>query len=628
MNTMESIGKRIVAWATGLVLLTCGLVSAPELASAATSSAVVLNEVRCDDVRPDFVEVYNTGTTSVNLAGWMIADHLGDITDPYHVETLGSIVIGPKKYFRVYRGSRTIDFSFNITCGADDIKLANITAGEIKILDSVEIPPLAKGYSWGRSSAARNGWAATFPTPGALNKPTPANSTFDPASWIFDPQTVKRIDLTLPNATVSAFQNGNPGNVYQSATFSMQNVSNPLPSSAPLQVGIRLKNGYGSYRPFGTLSNPSKSSFKIKFDTQITGQRFFGIKKLTLNNMVQDPSTVHEWASYTLFRALGIPAPRVGYASVFINNVYWGYYLTLEPFDDVSLAWNYPSTQHLYEGLWTDRPSDLAPGRATIAYQIDEGSATNRTDLETLITTLNKYSMSSTQVRKVLNIDEVAKHMAIEQFLNHWDGYTSTQWWTPNNYYLHSDRDGMFELLPWGTDQTFGGSAADFSQAIGLLFKKCYADEYCKSLYLQAIALVIKTANALKLDNTISVILTVQKDSVSADSRAGLSYESAVASSKGVAAHVQSATLQGQAFLKTNAKGDIKWQPPVSLQAGTYLTSAFFNAYSDVDGKFRYSVAVGRYLRAGTLKVIVTFTPTDLANYTVQTKTVYIPVVN
>ena len=39
---------------------------------------------------------------------------------------------------------------------------------------------------------------------------------------------------------------------------------------------------------------------------------------------------------------------------------------------------------------------------------------------------------------------------AVERYLGHWDGYT-----TKNNYYLVSDPSGRFQMLPWGTDQTW-----------------------------------------------------------------------------------------------------------------------------------------------------------------------------
>ena len=353
----------------------------------------------------------------------------------------------------------------------------------------------------------------------------------------------------------------------------------------------------------------------------MTGQRYFGLRKLTLNNMKQDPSLVHEWASYSVFRAMGIPAPRVGYASVYVNNVLWGFYLTLEPYDRVSLAWHYPSTKHLYEAMWTDRPPDVTPGRATVAYNADEGSSTDHSDLEALITALKTFAISSAQVAKYLNVDQVAEFMAIEQYLNHWDGYTSTAAWTPNNYFLHSDRTGRFELLPWGPDQTFGGHSADFSTAIGLLFNQCYTDTYCQSQYFKSIAQVSKVANSLGLGQSISTILGIQRDGIVADTGRGISYTNTLGAGAGVSWHLDNATSEAAHFLKFQTYGTIHWTPPTNLRAGQRLTTSFFDAYSDTLGTFKYSVAVGRLLKAGTLKVSVTFTPSDIANYALRNST-------
>ena len=605
------------------LLLSVGLVAmSPSLvAMAATPSDVVINEVRCDDVKPDFVELYNSGTTTVSLDGWVLADHLGTLSDPIHVKALPAINMTPKKYFRIYKGLRSTDFQFNIECGADTIKIARVMNSSPTTIDSIAIPPLNGGYAWGRLTTARLGWGATVPTPGTKNKAAATDADIDPSSWIFDPSIVKRLDLTLPSATLADFQNGNPGNVYQPGSFLMTNQSSPSATPTAIQVGVRLKKGFGSYRPFGSLSSPSKSSFKIKFNSTIAGQHFFGLKKLTLNNMVQDPSLTHEWASYTLFRAMGIPCPRVGYTSLYINNVHWGFYLTLEPYDDVSLAWHYPSTGHLYEGLWTDRPPDLNTGRAAVAYQVDEGSTTNRADLEGLITALNTYPISSAQVARYLNANEVARVMAIEQYIDHWDGYTSMRTWTPNNYYLHSDRFGYFELLPWGTDNTFSGNSGDFGNAIGLLFKKCYADSYCKSQYMKSIAEVSTVANSLVLGQKVANILSIQHDGIVADTGRGISYNDTLGAGAWISTHIANATAQASHFLKFHTDGDIYWTPPTTLKAGDRLTASFFDAYSDARGTFKYSVAVGRLLKAGPLKVVITFTPTDIANYAKRTRT-------
>ena len=329
----------------------------------------------------------------------------------------------------------------------------------------------------------------------------------------------------------------------------------------------------------------------------------------------------------TLFRAIGIPAPRVGYATVYINNKLWGFYLTLEPYDNVSLSWNYPKTKHLYEALWTDRAPDISGGRANIAYEVDEGDKTNRSDLQALENAVNSYPMTSPQVQSLLNVQGMVNMMAVEQYLDHWDGYTSLRWWTPNNYYLHSNEDGYFELLPWGTDQTFSGNTGNLADATGVLFKKCYNDDYCRSLYHIALAKVSATAASLGLPNAVSQILTAQQQGLSNDPLLGRSNSDIVSAAGGVGSHISTATTQVANYLKNATTGGIRWDPALTLKAGTKLTSSILNAYSDTAGTFTYSPALNTVAKVGNLKVTVTFRPTNTASYSVKTKSVTFKVV-
>ena len=84
----------------------------------------------------------------------------------------------------------------------------------------------------------------------------------------------------------------------------------------------------------------------------VSGQRFFGLKTLTLNNMVQDQSMIHELLAYKVFRSAGVAAPRTGYAYLRVNGA------GLRPVPEhrdprhVMLPRWFDSTQHLYEGEW------------------------------------------------------------------------------------------------------------------------------------------------------------------------------------------------------------------------------------------------------------------------------------
>src|SRR4051794_17523249 len=72
----------------------------------------------------------------------------------------------------------------------------------------------------------------------------------------------------------------------------------------------------------------------------------------------------------------------------------------------------------------------------------------------------------------------------------------------------------------------------------------------------------------------------------------------------------------------------ITWPTPANITYGTALGGTQLNATATVPGTFAYTPASGAILNAGAAQtLLVTFTPTDAANYTSTTKTVAINVV-
>jgi Flp pilus assembly CpaE family ATPase len=66
----------------------------------------------------------------------------------------------------------------------------------------------------------------------------------------------------------------------------------------------------------------------------------------------------------------------------------------------------------------------------------------------------------------------------------------------------------------------------------------------------------------------------------------------------------------------TKGRPAITWPKPASIAYGTPLSATQLNAAASVSGKFVYIPAAGAVLSAGTHTPSVTFTPTDVANYT------------
>lgn len=173
------------------------------------------------------------------------------------------------------------------------------------------------------------------------------------AGWLFDPSKIVVVDLTLsPDAEADLEEEPDEyveGGFAISTTDGVPGGEEHLVESRSL-VGIRLKgSAAGSFRDLS-----GKAAFKVKFNFENKkgekGKKYLGLKKLTLNNMVEDFSLVHETLAYTAYRGVGLPASRTGYAFVRVNGNPYGVYLDIENMDDVGLErWfgKFEDPQHL-----------------------------------------------------------------------------------------------------------------------------------------------------------------------------------------------------------------------------------------------------------------------------------------
>jgi hypothetical protein len=320
----------------------------------------------------------------------------------------------------------------------------------------------------------------------------------DEAATLYDPGTVWVIHLTLPHSSEEKLE-ADPEGEYQPGEFSIA-PSGGTPTSVgafttPIKTEVRLK-GSASFQWL-----TGKAAFKLKFKK---GERPFGLKKMTLNNMVEDPSMTHETLAYGVAREAGVPAPRTGFAYVYVNGRDYGMHLDLESMDDQALERIFGApfeakTQHLYEG---EDGTDVKPGEAS-AFEVDEGDEANIADLEALIAAVNGSGAEpwSTRVAAVAELTEMTRMWAMEKYVGQWDGYAGQVGGSqPNNYYLYDDPAGVFQMLPWGLDESFKAEHhLPFDGEAGVLFDRCFEDTACATRYWHALSAVLATAKTLDL---------------------------------------------------------------------------------------------------------------------------------
>ena len=207
-------------------------------------------------------------------------------------------------------------------------------------------------------------------------------------------------------------------------------------------VGVRLKGSIGSSQPI-----TSKPGFCLKFDKFVKKGRFHGLKKLLLDNSVQDPTYLNELIGNEIFRAAGVPAPRNNHAVVTLNGRKLGLYVVTEAVTHDFLArWFRDASGNLYEG-----PGDITKPNLDVD---SHGGASDRSDLKELAEACKERSsaLRLEKVGKLLDIERFLSFAAVEAITCHWDGYVSGK----NNFHLYHDpSSGHFVFIPHGTDQLF-----------------------------------------------------------------------------------------------------------------------------------------------------------------------------
>jgi len=225
-------------------------------------------------------------------------------------------------------------------------------------------------------------------------------------------------------------------------------------------VGIHLKGAIGSFRKID-----EKPGLTLNFAKFRPDQRLHGLRKIHLNNSVEDGSYLNEALGSELFRVAGVPAPRVAHALVELNGRPLGLYLLKEGFTEDFLGLYFHQTNGaLYEprfGHDVDGPLKVVSGDPT-----DE-----QNELKALAAAAREPDLHRRwqRLRQVLDLDRFVSFMAVEVMAGHRDGYCLAR----NNFRVYHDLDTDKVLFfPHGMDQLFGKANAPMQpQMNGLIAK-------------------------------------------------------------------------------------------------------------------------------------------------------------
>ena len=90
-------------------------------------------------------------------------------------------------------------------------------------------------------------------------------------------------------------------------------------------------------------SDSNRYSFKIEFDHYDDTNTYYGLDKLSLNNIIQDNTYMKDYLTYRMMGEFGVAAPLCSFVNITVNGEPWGFYLAVEAIEDSFLKRNYGS---------------------------------------------------------------------------------------------------------------------------------------------------------------------------------------------------------------------------------------------------------------------------------------------
>ncbi len=238
-------------------------------------------------------------------------------------------------------------------------------------------------------------------------------------------------------------------------------------------VAIHLKGSVGSFREVD--DKPDLTLDFNRFDFQ---QKFHGLRRIHLNNSVEDPSYCDEMLGSELFRAAGVPAPRVTQAIVILNGRRLGLYVLKEGFTEDFLGCYFKRVGgNLYE------PAEGHDVNERLKRNSVQAPKRDRVALETLAQAAIEPDAVKRwpRLEQALDMKEFMAFMCLEVMVGHRDGYCLAR----NNYRVYCDLDsGKMMFFPHGMDQLFGNPNATWRpHMVGLVAKAVIGAPEGRQLY-------------------------------------------------------------------------------------------------------------------------------------------------
>ncbi len=296
----------------------------------------------------------------------------------------------------------------------------------------------------------------------------------DDASHLFDQTALRTYELKLAQSDLDALNNDPVAEQYVSGMLEFENHT-----YGP--VGVRYKGSVGGFigctsggftasGPSGTKTCP-KLSVKVSFDWENPEARFFGLRKILFHSMNSDRSLMRDRLSYSLFREMGVPAPRAVHARLLINGKLVGLFAFVEEVDGRFTRGRFSDggEGNLYKEVWPmhtteqtylnalEASGDPAPAAVKI---LDFAKRLARADDKALPSLIDERMNRETTLGYVA----VDRTIANDDGAFHWycgigagQGNNSGPFGNHNYFFYEETTSNQLWVIPWDMDLSLRG---------------------------------------------------------------------------------------------------------------------------------------------------------------------------
>ncbi len=265
---------------------------------------------------------------------------------------------------------------------------------------------------------------------------------------IFKKDSVIDVKIEIDEADLQDMRNYPENEEYHTANISVDGVE-------VQNVGIRTK-GNMTLRSVAN-SDSERYSYRIKFNKYVKGNKLLGLDELCLNNGYSDPSYMREYLHYEVLRELGMNVPETVFCNVYINGEYAGLYLGVEGLDDTFLKENFGEDYKDGNFYKMEEGSTLQyKENEDYSYaELKSGSDDDLSSFKEFVKALNSVETGEKgNIESFLDVDSALKYIASNTVLCNYDSYNGNM---HHNFYLYEDKNGVFTVVPWDFNMSFGG---------------------------------------------------------------------------------------------------------------------------------------------------------------------------